>query len=59
MKARTLNAVVAVIVLAALVVNAASTCTGWALVGDTLGWCAIVGSLWLVVDNKIKERSAQ
>lgn len=53
---RRINAAVAVVVLAALVLNTASTCAGWQFVGDTLGWCAIISGLWLVVDNKLKER---
>lgn len=54
-KNRIINMLVAVAILAALSVNAASECQGWALVGDITGWTLIVGILSLVIDNKIKD----
>lgn len=56
MKARKINTLVALVIAGALTVNALSTCNGWALVGDLFGWALIVGGLWMMVDNKLKER---
>lgn len=54
-----INASIAALVWAALAANAACECTGWSLAGDMIGWALIVGTLALVVDNKIKERAQQ
>lgn len=59
MSARKINLAVAIFVFVALAGNAATECTGWALAGDVFGWLLIVGILFAVVDNYIKERSAQ
>ena len=55
MKPRTINALLAAVVLVALIVNSASNNNGWALVGEIFGWTIIVGALFAVIDNKIKE----
>ena len=56
MKARKINGIVAVVVFVALAGNAFCESNGWALVGNIFGWAIIVAALWMVVDNKIKER---
>ena len=59
MSKRQINAVVALTIFAALAINAATYCSGWALVGDIFGWALLVGGSFIVVDNKIKEGEAQ
>ena len=58
-KTRIIIGLIAVIILAALSMNAACNTSGWSLVGEVFGWSIIVGILYLVVDNRIKERNAQ
>ena len=55
MKARVLNGIIAGITAAALSLNAACDSSGWILAGNIAGWLIIVGTLWFVIDNKIKE----
>lgn len=55
MKARQVNILLSAVVYAALFVNSASTNYGWALVGEVFGWTIIIGSLFAVINNKIKE----
>lgn len=58
-KTRIINGLIAVAILAALSMHAACNTSGWPLVGEVFGWSIIVGILYLVVDNRIKERNAQ
>ena len=55
MKPRTINALLAAVIFVALVVNSASNNSGWALIGEVFGWSIIIGILFAVIDNKIKE----
>ena len=55
MTKRNANRLLALVVVAALAVNAAAHTSGWALVGEIFGWALLVGAVFLVVDNKIKE----
>lgn len=55
MKARVLNGIIAGITAATLSLNAACDSSGWVLAGNIAGWLIIVGTLWFVIDNKIKE----
>lgn len=54
MTKRNVNRLLALVVMAALVVNAAAHNTGWALVGEIFGWSLIIGGSFLVADNKLK-----
>ena len=58
-KARLINAMVAIVILVALSLNAACESNGWPLVGDIFGWSLLIGGSFLVVDNYIKERVDQ
>lgn len=55
MNARVLNGIIAGITAAALSLNAACDSCGWVLVANIFGWLIIVGSMWAIVDNKLKE----
>ena len=57
MTTRQTNALLAIVALLVLAVNSASHNTGWVLVGEIFGWSLIIGGLWLMIDNKIKERA--
>lgn len=56
---RILNGLIALAILAALSINAASNTNGWTLVGEIFGWSLLVGGSFLVVDNRIKESEVE
>lgn len=56
MKARKINGAVAVAIAAGLVCNALCEYSGWTLAGTIFGNVLLVATLWVVVDNKLKER---
>lgn len=56
MKAKTINNLLASVVLAALVGNTLFEFDGWCSVGQMFGYSLLVGGLWLIVNNIIKER---
>lgn len=57
-KNRKINALVAIIIFAGLALNAAFESEGIALAGNIFGYFLIVGGLFLVVDNRIKNTEA-
>ena len=57
-KKRTINAIVALTIFAGLSINAAFESDGFALAGNVFGYLLLVGALFLIVDNKIKNIEA-
>lgn len=54
-KHRIINAIVALTIFAGLSINAACESDGFALAGNIFGYLLLVGGLFMVIDNKIKQ----